>query len=213
MVEDISIRVLLADDHGMVRRGIIAYLRNQAGVEIIGEAKNGREAVKLCEENRPDVVLMDLVMPEMNGVAATREIHQKWPDIQIIALTSFQEKEMIRDVLQAGAISYLLKDATGEELAEAIRAAQAGRPMLAPEALEALIKQNERTSDLGKDLTNRELEVLGLLIKGMSNPEIAQNLYISRSTVKVHVSNLLSKLGVSNRAEAVSIAIQEKLVD
>jgi NarL family two-component system response regulator LiaR len=212
MIEKKTIRVLLADDHGMVRKGIIAYLKNQAGVEICGEARNGREAIALCEEHQVDVVLMDLVMPELNGVAATREIREKWPDIQVIALTSFQEKDLIKDVLQAGAISYLLKDVTGEELAEAIRAAHSGRPMLASEALEALIQPDKQTSDLGKDLTRREFQVLELLVKGLSNPEIAQKLFISRSTVKVHVSNILSKLGVINRAEAIVLAIENKIV-
>lgn len=212
MIEKKTIRVLLADDHGMVRKGIIAYLKNQAGVEICGEARNGREAIALCEEHQVDVVLMDLVMPELNGVAATREIREKWPDIQVIALTSFQEKDLIKDVLQAGAISYLLKDVTGEELAEAIRAAHSGRPMLASEALEALIQPDKQTSDLGKDLTRREFQVLELLVKGLSNPEIAQKLFISRSTVKVHISNILSKLGVINRAEAIVLAIENKIV-
>jgi len=207
-----SIRVLIVDDHGMVRKGLLAYLNNVADIAVVGEARDGQEAVDLCKRLQPDVVLMDLVMPEMGGVAATRLIHQQWADIRVLALTSFHEKELVQDALQAGAIGYLLKDISGEELAAAIRAAHAGRPTLAPEALQALVKPNSEEAALGKDLTRREHEVLALLAKGLSNPEIAERLCVSRATIKVQVSSILSKLGVSNRAEAVSIAIQHKLV-
>ncbi len=207
-----SIRVLIVDDHGMVRKGLLAYLTNMPDIEVVGEARDGREAVDLCDQIRPDVVLMDLVMPELGGVAATRLIHQRWPDIGVLALTSFHEKELVQDALQAGAIGYLLKDISGEELATAIRSAHAGRPTLAPEALQALVKPTPEENALGKDLTRRESEVLALLVKGLSNPEIAERLSVSRATIKVQVSSILSKLGVSNRAEAVSIAIQHKLV-
>ena len=207
-----SIKVLIADDHGMVRKGLLAYLNNMADINVVGEARDGREAVDGCERFQPDVVLMDLVMPELGGVAATRLIHAQWPDIRVLALTSFQEKELVQDALQAGAIGYLLKNISGEELAAAIRAAHAGRPTLAPEALRALVKSNSEQDDLGKDLTRREREVLALLAKGLSNPDIAERLCVSRATIKVQVSSILSKLGVSNRAEAVSIAIQHRLV-
>ena len=207
-----SIKFLIADDHGMVRKGLLAYLNNMADIDVVGEARDGREAVDGCERFQPDVVLMDLVMPELGGVAATRLIHEQWPDIRVLALTSFQEKELVQDALQAGAIGYLLKNISGEELAAAIRAAHAGRPTLAPEALQALVKSNSEEDDLGKDLTRREREVLTLLAKGLSNPNIAERLCVSRATIKVQVSSILSKLGVSNRAEAVSIAIQHKLV-
>jgi NarL family two-component system response regulator LiaR len=155
---------------------------------------------------------MDLVMPELGGVAATRTIHQRWPNIQVIALTSFQEKELVQDALQAGAIGYLLKNVSGEELADAIHQAHNGRPTLAPEAVQALIQPPSEVESLAADLTRREHEVLALLVKGMSNPEIARQLFISRATVKVHISNILSKLGAANRAEAISLAIQNKLV-
>jgi len=206
------IRVLIVDDHAMVRKGLTAFLKNEPGLELVGEACDGREAIQACEQLRPDVILMDLVMPELGGVAATRTIHQRWPHVQVLALTSFQEKELVQDALQAGAIGYLLKNLSGEELAEAIRQAYSGKPTLAPEAMQALIQPPSEAESLAADLTRREQEVLALLVKGMSNPEIAGRLFISRATVKVHISSILSKLGVANRAEAISLAIQNKLV-
>ncbi len=206
------IRVLIVDDHPMVRKGLVAFLKNQPELDLVGEACDGREAIESCEQNQPDVILMDLVMPELGGVAATRTIHQRWPRIQVIALTSFQEKELVQDALQAGAIGYLLKNVTGEELAEAIRQVYGGRPTLAPEAVQALIQPPSEVESLAAGLTRREHEVLALLVKGMSNPEIAGQLFISRATVKVHISSILSKLGVTSRAEAISLAIQNKLV-
>jgi NarL family two-component system response regulator LiaR len=206
------IRVMIVDDHAMVRKGLTAFLKNEPGLELVGEARDGREAIECCEQLHPDVILMDLIMPELGGVAATRTIHQRWPQVQVIALTSFQEKELVQDALQAGAIGYLLKNVSGEELADAIRQAYIGRPTLAPEAVQALIQPRSEAETLAADLTRREQEVLALLVKGMSNPEIAERLVISRSTVKVHISSILSKLGVSSRAEAISFAIQNKLV-
>jgi NarL family two-component system response regulator LiaR len=207
-----TIRVLIVDDHSMVRKGLLTFLKNRPDLEVVGEARDGQEAADLCERLQPDVILMDLVMPVLGGVAATRLIRQRCPEAQVIALTSFQEKELVQDALQAGAIGYLLKNVSGDELVEAIRKAHAGRPTLAPEALQALVQPTQAEARLGKDLTRRELEVLALLVKGMSNPEIAESLYISRATVKVQVSSILSKLGVSKRAEAISLAIQHKLV-
>ena len=206
------IRVLIVDDHAMVRKGLLAILKNMPELELAGEARDGREAIDCCGQLKPDVILMDLVMPEMGGVAATRAIHQRWPNIRVIALTSFQEKELVQDALQAGAIGYLLKNVSGDELAEAIRGAHGGRPTLAPEAVQALIQPPAEPVTASIELTRREQEVLALLAKGMSNPEIAERLVISRATVKVHVSSILSKLGVASRAEAISLAIQTKLV-
>lgn len=206
------IRLLIADDHSIVRRGLTAYLKGVPDLELVGEARNGQEAVELCEQLQPDVILMDLVMPDLNGVDATRIIRRRWSQVQVVALTSFQEKELVQDALQAGAISYLLKNVSGQDLAEAIRAAHAGRSILAPEAVQALIKSGEPEPAPSYDLTRREREVLSLLTKGLNNAEIAAQLNISPSTVKAHVSNILSKLGVSHRAEAVSLAIQQGLV-
>jgi len=207
-----QIRVMIVDDHAMVRKGLTAFLKNEPGLELVGEARDGREAIEYCSQLKPDVILMDLVMPELGGVAATRTIRQRWPQVQVIALTSFQEKELVQDALQAGAVSYLLKNVSGDELAEAIRQAHSGRPTLAPEAVQALIQPPSQVDILAAELTRREQEVLALLGKGMSNPEIANNLCISRATVKVHISNILSKLGVASRTEAISLAIQNKLV-
>jgi NarL family two-component system response regulator LiaR len=212
MDETKPIKVMLVDDHSMVRRGLIAILKNESDLEVIAEARDGREAIEQCEVTQPDVILMDLVMPELGGVAATRMILERWPDIHILTLTSFQEKELVQEALQAGATGYLLKNVSGGELADAIRSTYAGKPTLAREAVESLIQAEAAEPPPGEDLTRRELEVLSHLVKGLSNPEIAGRLSVSRATVKSHVSNILSKLEVSNRAEAIALAIEHKLV-
>jgi NarL family two-component system response regulator LiaR len=206
------IRVMIVDDHDMVRRGLVAYLEDEVGLELVGEAGDGREAVQICDQVRPDVVLMDLVMPELSGAEATRIIRDRWPQVQVIALTSFQEEDLVQDALGAGAISYLLKNVSGQDLVEAIRAAHAGRSTLAPEAVQALIRPTTQKPDPGYDLTPRERDVLALLVEGLTNAEIAGRLGVSRSTVKVHVSNILSKLGVSSRGEAIGVANRYKLI-
>jgi two-component system, NarL family, response regulator LiaR len=212
MTETDCIRVLIVDDHKVVRKGLVSFLRTYKSLELIGEAKNGSEAVQLCRERQPDVVLMDLVMPVMDGVEATRMIRSAHPQIQVIVLTSFPEENMVEQALQAGAISYLLKDAEAETLAVAIQAAYQGRPTLAPEATQALIKAHTRPQQIGYDLTEREQEILRLMVSGLSNPEIAAHLTVSQSTVKFHVSNVLSKLGAGSRTEAASLAIRHNLV-
>lgn len=212
MMDSDPIRVMLVDDHDMVRRGLSVFLKVKADLELVGEAGNGQEALRLCEKARPDVVLMDLVMPEMDGTTATRLIRERWPQVQVIALTSFQEKKLVQEALQAGAISYLLKNVSADDLAEAIRAAHAGRSTLAPEATQALIESDRQEPEPDYGLTPREQEVLALLVEGLTNPEIAERLVISHSTARAHVSHILSKLDVSNRAEAVALALRRELV-
>jgi NarL family two-component system response regulator LiaR len=203
---------MLVDDHAVVRSGLSAFLMAFEGLELVGEAGSGEEALRLCEQEQPDVVLMDLVMPGMDGVQTTRAIRERWPQVQVIALTSFPEEDLVQGALRAGALSYLLKNVSAEELASAIHAAHAGRPTLAPEATQALIQAANHPPEPGDDLTAREREVLALMVEGLHNSDIAERLVVSRSTVKSHVSNILSKLGVSSRAEAISLALRRHLV-
>ena len=213
MTESSSIRVFLVDDHAMLRKGLRFFLTGFDDLELVGEAASGKEAIRLCAELQPDVVLMDMVMPDMDGAAATQAIRQQSPSVEVIALTSFQEEDLIERALQAGAISYLLKNVSAQALAEAIRRAHAGHSTLAPEATEVLVKATrQRAGQHDYGLTERELEVLSLLVEGLSNAEIAERLVVSVATVKFHVRGILSKLGVSSRTEAVALAWQQSLI-
>jgi NarL family two-component system response regulator LiaR len=206
-------RVMIVDDHAMVRSGLSAFISVADDFELVGEAESGTQALRLCAEVHPDVVLMDLVMPGMDGVATTRALHERFPDIKVIALTSFPEDRLVQQVLEAGALSYLLKNVGVDELARAIRAARAGQPTLAPEAAQALIHRVTQPRTPGHDLSPREREVLALMVQGLNNPDIAERLVVGRSTVKFHVSSILGKLAVQSRTEAVALAVQYHLVD
>lgn len=206
------VRVLLVDDHSVVRSGLCAMLSAEEGLELAGEAADGNEAVRLCERVKPDVVLMDLLMPVMDGVSATRIIHERWPGIRIIILTSFKEREQVDGALKAGAMSYLLKTVSAAELISAIRGAMSGQSKLSSEATQVLIEEMRNPAARDYDLTGREKEILSLMIEGLPNTTIADRLGVSASTAKFHVSNVLSKLGVTSRTEAVSLALKQKLV-
>jgi len=207
------IRVLVVDDHPMVRRGLATFLRVFDDLELAGEAASGQEAVQLCASIQPDVVLMDMVMPDMDGAAATRLIRRQSESVQVLALTSFKEEILVKSALQAGAIGYLLKDVSADELAQAIRAAHAGRATLSPEAAQALVQAASQAPPPGLDLTERERAVLALMVEGLNNTQIAARLTVSPSTVKSHVSNILTKLGTASRTEAVTLALRTRLVD
>ena len=206
------IRVLVVDDHTMVRRGLATFLKVFDDLDLAGEAASGQEAVSLCAELQPDVVLMDMVMPDMDGATATRLIRKQWPQIQVLALTSFKEEILVQSALQAGAIGYLLKDVSADELVQAIRAAHAGRSTLSPEAAQALVHATSQPTLPGVDLTERERQVLTLLVEGLNNIQIAAKLGISPSTVKSHVSAILNKLGVDSRTEAATLALRNQLI-
>jgi NarL family two-component system response regulator LiaR len=206
------IRVMLVDDYAMVRRGLATFLMVFDDFKLVGEAESGEAAIRLCAEVVPDVILMDMILPEMDGASATRAIRQNYPQVQVIALTSFKESELIKNALEAGAIGYLLKDVSADELARAIRAAHAGRATLSPEAAQVLVEAANQPPMPGLDLTERERAVLALMVEGLNNTQIAGRLTVSPSTVKSHVSNILSKLGVSSRTEAVTLALRHGLV-
>lgn len=208
-----AIKVLIVDDHAVVRKGLRSFLQAYDDLELVGEASDGDEAVQFCEKLQPDVVLMDLMMPRMDGETATTIIRQRFPQVQIIALTSFKGDRLVQKLLNAGAIGYLLKNIGADELAQSIRAARSGQPTLSPEATKALINSatQPRLPDL--NLTAREMEVLKLMANGFSNPQIAEKLSISRSTVKFHVSSILAKMNLNTRTEVVSFALHNHLVD
>jgi two-component system, NarL family, response regulator LiaR len=208
---DGPIRVMVVDDHLMVRRGLATFLKVFKDLELVGEADSGEAAIQLCVNLQPDVVLMDMVMKSLDGAAATRLIRKQCPSVQIIALTSFNDEILVKSALQAGAISYLLKDVSGNELAQAIRDAYAGRPFISAEVTKTLIDAASQDVAPVPDLTEREREVLLLMVEGLSNSQIAERLTVSPSTIKSHVSSILAKLGVASRTEAVALALRQKI--
>jgi NarL family two-component system response regulator LiaR len=211
MKDETKISVMIVDDHAVVRSGLGAFLSVIPDLELVGEAENGDLAVVRCGHLLPDVILMDLMMPGTDGVTATRLIREQYPGTQVIALTSFQEDELVQNAMRAGAIGYLMKNVSSQELAAAIRAAKGGRMTLSPEAAQALVHAAQQEAET-ESLTERELDVLRLMVDGLNNAEIAEKLVVSLSTVKYHISNILMKLGVENRVAAVTTAMQKKLV-
>lgn len=212
MVDSSIVRVLIVDDHEMVRRGLSILLRTFSDFLPVGEAANGQEALDMCATQQPNVILMDLLMPEMDGFKATELIRSRFPDINIIALSSASDTGVVTAAIQAGVTGYLLKNVSIETLGAAIRTASRGGRVFSPEATQALINAATHPPAPHYQLTARELEVLRLMVDGMTNPEIAERLILSRSTVKYHISAILSKLGVSNRSEAIGVALKHRLI-
>jgi NarL family two-component system response regulator LiaR len=206
-----TIKILLVDDHTVVRSGLSKFLMVNKDLKLVGEASDGAEAIQQVSLHNPDVVLMDLMMPGMDGITATRQIHTKYPQVKVIALTSFAEQNMVQGALQAGAIGYLQKNVTAKELGHAIRSACAGRMTLSPEAAQVLAQSVSQPQIPGEQLTEREYDVLKCMVDGLNNNEIAERLVVSLGTVKFHISNIFHKLGVDSRVEAVKLAIEQKL--
>ncbi len=212
MSETNPIRVMIVDDHLLVRDGLKLLLSTFDDLEVVALAEDGGQAVDLCPQAQPDVVLMDIVMPNLDGPTATARIRESFPKVQVIALTSYMEEDLIQRVIGAGAIGYLLKSVSAFQLAEAIRAAHRGRSTIDPVAVQVLVQSASQPPPPGHDLTEREREVLALLVDGKTNNEIAEDLTLSPATVRGYVSNILSKLEASNRTEAASLALQHNLV-
>jgi NarL family two-component system response regulator LiaR len=213
MTEEKPIRILLVDDHALVRSGLKNFIYGYEWMEPVGEAGNGQEAVDFCRQHPVDVVLMDMVMPVMDGAQATRQILQLDPSIKVVILTSFLEQDMVEQALRAGAIGYILKNVSADELAHAIQSAYEGRHALAPEATDALVQAARRQPRPGSDLTEREREVLSYLARGLTNADIAAKISVSLATVKFHLANIYTKLGVNNRVEAVTTALEFNLIE
>lgn len=206
-----TVRLLIAEDHAVVRQGLMMFLKLDEGLEVVGEAKNGREAVELAHQLHPDVVLMDLLMPVMDGISATAAIRRELPDVEVVALTSFLEDHLVTDALRAGAIGYMLKDTDADGLRRAVRSAASGQVHLSPAAAARLVREM-RVPSSPDPLTRREVEVLILLARGRSNKEVARELSIGQQTVKTYVSSILKKLNVSSRTQAALYAVQSGLV-
>ena len=207
-----AIRVLLVDDHEMVRRGLGVFVQSFDDLNLVGEVVNGKEALDFLADTTADVILMDIMMPVMGGIEAIQEIQSRWPEIKILAMTSFEDEDLVKDAISSGAIGFLMKNATIDELAAAIRNAHVGKATLAPEAAQILMDAATKPPEKDYQLTRREHDVLTQMVEGKTNPEIAEVLSVSRATVKTHVSNILGKLNVSSRLEAVKLALEKKLV-
>ena len=207
------IRVVFVDDHEMVRIGVSSYLSAQPDIEVVGEAEDGKKGVELALQLRPDVILMDLVMKEMDGIEATRQIIEQWPEAKIIIVTSFLDDEKVYPALEAGATSYMLKTSKASEIAKAVRSTYQGQSVLEPEVTgKMMMKMRKKSEHLPhEDLTSRELEILLLMAEGKTNQDIADELFIALKTVKTHVSNILSKLNVQDRTQAVIYAFKHSL--
>ncbi len=212
MRETTIISVMIVDDHPVVRSGLATMLQAFDDLILVSAAGSGQEALAKCEKNLPDVILMDMLMPGMDGVATTRAVLAQYPDVRIIILTSFAQEEMVQDALEAGATGYLLKNVPIDKLAEAIRSAYFGQPTLAPEATQALIKVKTEALKAGHDLTTREREVLALVVMGLTNEEIAEELTISTATARHHVSACIRKLSASNRTQAAVLAVEHQVI-
>jgi NarL family two-component system response regulator LiaR len=214
MMADAVIRIVLVDDHIKVHRAIAAAVGVWDDLELVGQGSNGIEAIQLCEEHTPDVVLMDVVMPGMDGIEATRVITERFPQIKVLALSSFQDEESVRSMLDAGAVGYLLKNSSIDDLAQTIRTAYRGTAVFSAEVTQVLLRSAAPTSAAPHDygLTPREGEVLRLMVEGLNNRQIAEALVVSQSTAKFHVSRILAKLDVESRVEAVALAVEQKLV-
>jgi two-component system, NarL family, response regulator LiaR len=205
------IRLFIADDHPMIRAGLTAMVRSESDLLLVGEAGNGADAVAMIPALAPDVVLMDLMMPKVDGIEAIRQLRERLPTTRFLVLTSLVEPAQIRRAIEAGASGYLLKNTSSQELVTVIRSTHAGRRVMAPEATDALIAAQQSPAP-GNDLTNRERELLGLMTRGLNNQAIADTLSIALPTVKYHVTNILAKLRVDNRTEAVLLALKHRLV-
>jgi NarL family two-component system response regulator LiaR len=211
MTEIKTIKVMIVDDHPIVRDGLKSVLLVADDMELVGEAGSGRETIARCQESLPDVILMDVVMPGMDGLETTRAVLGQYPEVKIVVLTTFPEEDLVQEALESGAIGYLLKNTPADTVAEAIRSAYAGEPVLGPEATQALIRARTGPRKPGHDLSKREKEVLTLLVEGLSNDEIAERLTISPGTVRHHVSACITKLGAANRTHAAALAVEQGL--
>jgi NarL family two-component system response regulator LiaR len=212
MTEKILIKVMIVDDHPLVRYGIKTFFEVCDDILLVAEAENGKEAIELYEKHSPDIVLMDMMMPVLDGAEATSQLIKRWPDAKIIALTSFDDNDLIKKALKAGAVSYILKNISGEKLVKTIKDVYKEKFVLSPHATMVLLSELREAGNASIKLTNRETEILALIVEGLPNKEIAKRLFLSNSTVQFHVSNILSKLGVSKRTEAAYLALKQKLV-